>query len=170
MTVKIYENVFDNQTKIENKTKEKYIEKENKNYYGLFIVKDNCVLICEDNGFFTLPTYNKITNIKEMGATLQDQGLLLNTKDNSPFYYETIISEEGKVETYYFGGNVTEEFLSNFKNYTFIDLDLVNSYLASHISLDPRRNSMDNTILNCVHAYLGKENLEEKGKLKIKEI
>lgn len=171
-----YENVFDENV-IE---KDKFlVEKNKKNseieeeFYSLFIVKDHCVLLCEDRGYFYFPTYPKKNTFVQIRRDLFEKGFYSLNEDNALLYCTKDASVQGNVEnvawTFYLSGYASEDFLKQFSNASFIPMDEVSEYLSSTISLDERRNDMDQTILHCIKAYLGKEKDREKSKLKLKE-
>lgn len=174
-----YQNVFEKNVM---KTEEDILPKQEageasegeKEFYSLFIVKDNCVLLCEDHGYFYFPTYPKEKTFAQIRRDLFQKGFYSINEDNSLLYFEKFSCKKPQEEEtnfiFYLSGSATEDFLSEFSNASFVPMDEVANYLSTTISLDGRRGRMDHTIINCVKTYLGQEKDSEKGKLKLKEL
>ena len=152
MQKEIYENVFEKKEQIRKRDEsEKVVEQ----YCGLFIVKDNKVLFVNKDNQLSFPvvTYTdyRYTNI------LHNYGLKAKEPSKNLGVYK--VGDQFQFEVFGIDTEVKDEneYNSLLKNssISFIDMNAVEEYLCTNITLDEHRNQNDQMIIKSINVFKG---------------
>lgn len=136
---------------------------------GLCIVNDNKVLFVNKENKLSFPVVSY--NTYKYTDSLQNYGLNQIEISKNLGTYE--IGENFQVEVFSFITEVKDEKkykqLLDDENMLFIDINMIEDFLASHITLDTSRNQVDQMILKSINAFRGVEEVPKQMKLVLTE-